>query len=258
MLQYLLNRKNQILRKYETDLMEVICERALSPEKQMSAFYIVATPIGNLEDITLRAIRILGEVDAILCEDTRVTAKLLQKYEIRKTLISYHSHSKLSKTENIFELLAEGKNLALVSDAGTPCISDPGVMLIAQVREKFPNEVRIIPIPGPSAVISALSASGFPSSEFLFLGFLPHKKGRETLFKEIAASERTVAFYESPHRILKTLESLQKFAPEKKIVIARELTKIYEEFISGTATELLAHFDACKNTVRGEFVVMVA
>jgi 16S rRNA (cytidine1402-2'-O)-methyltransferase len=234
----------------------------------MPTLYIVATPIGNLEDITLRAIRVLGEVDAILCEDTRVTAKLLQKYDIqsfgpaqgKKTLISYHSHSKLSKVEKVFELLAEGKNLALVSDAGTPCISDPGVMLVAEIRDRmsrFRLDIQIVPIPGPSAVISALSASGLPSSEFLFLGFLPHKKGRETLFKEIASSERTVAFYESPHRILKALESLQKFAPEKKIVIARELTKIYEEFVSGTATELLAHFETHKDTVRGEFVVMV-
>ncbi len=223
----------------------------------MSNLYIIATPIGNLEDITLRALRVLGEVDAILCEDTRVTSKLLAKYKIEKTLISYHSHSKLAKVEKVFELLEEGKNLALVSDAGTPCISDPGVMLVAQVREKFGNEVAVIPLPGPSAVISALSSSGFPSSEFLFLGFLPHKKGRETLFKEIAASERTVAFYESPHRILKALESLKKFAPEKKVAIGRELTKIYEEFVFGTAEELLAHFDANKESVRGEFVVMV-
>lgn len=234
----------------------------------MPTLYIIATPIGNLEDITLRAIRVLGEVDAILCEDTRVTAKLLQKYEIKKPLISYHAHSKLSKTEKIFALLEEGKNLALVSDAGTPCISDPGVMLIAEVRDRmsrrnlagearFRLDIQIVPIPGPSALISALSASGLPSSEFLFLGFLPHKKGRETLFKEIAESKRTVAFYESPHRILKTLASLEKFAPEKKVVIARELTKIYEEFISGTASEILAHFELHQDTVRGEFVVMV-
>ncbi len=224
----------------------------------MPTLFIVATPIGNLEDITLRALRVLGEVDAILCEDTRVTAKLLQKYAIKKPLISYHSHSKLAKTEKIFALLEEGKDLALVSDAGTPCISDPGVMLVAEVRKKFKDEVKIIPIPGPSALVSALSASGLPSSEFLFLGFLPHKKGRETLFKEIADSKRTVAFYESPHRILKTLQSLEKFASEKKVVIARELTKIYEEFISGTATELLAHFESHKESVRGEFVVMVS
>lgn len=223
----------------------------------MPTLYIVATPIGNLEDISFRAVRILSEVDAILCEDTRVTAKLLQRYEISKSLISYHSQSKLSKTEKIFGLLEEGKDLALVSDAGTPCISDPGVMLVSQVREKFGEGVKIIPVPGASAVISALSASGLPSSEFLFLGFLPHKKGRETLFKEIAISDRTVAFYESPHRILKTLQSLEKFAPAKKVVVARELTKIYEEMPSGTATELLAHFGTHPDTVRGEFVVMV-
>lgn len=234
----------------------------------MPSLYIVATPIGNLEDITLRAIRILGEVDTILCEDTRVTAKLLQKYQISKSLLSYHSHSKLAKVERVFELLEEGKNLALVSDAGTPCISDPGVMLVAEIRDRMSRfrldeparrnlDIQIVTVPGPSAVISALAGSGLPSSEFLFLGFLPHKKGRETLFKEIAASERTVAFYESPHRILKALESLQKFAPEKKVVIARELTKIYEEFVTGTATELLAHFDEHKDTVRGEFVVLV-
>jgi len=223
----------------------------------MSILYVVATPIGNLEDITFRAVRILSEVDTILCEDTRVTAKLLQRYEISKPLVSYHSQSKLSKTERIFEMLEEGKNLALVSDAGTPCISDPGVLLVAQVREKFGDVVKVISVPGPSAVISALSASGLPSSEFLFLGFLPHKKGRETLFKEIAASERTVAFYESPHRILKTLASLEKFAPAKKVVIGRELTKIYEEIFSGTPAELLARFEANPDTVRGEFVVLV-
>lgn len=226
----------------------------------MSTFYVIATPIGNLEDITLRAIRVLGEVDAILCEDTRVTAKLLQKYDIKKPLISYHAHSKLAKTDKIFALLEEGKSLALVSDAGTPCISDPGVMLVAEIRERTSRSnlaIQIIPIPGPSALISALSASGLPSSEFIFLGFLPHKKGRETLFKEIAEAKRTVAFYESPHRILKTLASLEKFAPEKKIVIARELTKIYEEFIPGTASELLAHFALHTDAVRGEFVVII-
>jgi 16S rRNA (cytidine1402-2'-O)-methyltransferase len=227
----------------------------------MSTLYVIATPIGNLEDITLRAIRVLDEVDAILCEDTRVTTKLLQKYAIvkdrKKPLISYNAHSTLAKMEKIFAFLEEGKNLALVSDAGTPCISDPGVQLLVEVREKFGEEVKIIPVPGPSALVSALSASGLPSSEFLFLGFLPHKKGRETLFKEIAESKRTVAFYESPHRILKTLVSLEKFAPEKRVVIAREMTKIYEEFISGTATELLAYFNSRQDSVRGEFVVMV-
>jgi 16S rRNA (cytidine1402-2'-O)-methyltransferase len=171
--------------------------------------YIIATPIGNMEDVTLRAIRILGEVDTILCEDTRETKKLLQRYEINKPTLSYHAQSKLSKVEKIFELLQAGRDLALVSDAGTPTISDPGCMLVDQVRAEFGADVEIIPIPGASAVLSALSVSGFPTSEFVFLGFLPHKKGRETLFREITSSKRTVVFYESPHRMEKTLASLK-------------------------------------------------
>lgn len=230
----------------------------------MGTLYIVATPIGNLEDITLRAIRVLKEVDFILCEDTRVTAKLLQKYGIKTSTLSYHSHSKLSKVEKIFEILEAGKNLALVSDAGTPAISDPGVLFISQIRERASNVkgqlsgVKIIPIPGPSAVVSALSVSGFPSSDFLFLGFLPHKKGRETLFKEIAESKRTVVFYESPHRVMKTLASLDKVLGNRKIAIARELTKIYEELVSGTPEELLAYLNNNKEKIKGEFVVMVS
>lgn len=225
----------------------------------MPTLYIVATPIGNLEDITLRALRVLKEVDVILCEDTRTTQKLLQKYDIVKPTLSYHSHSGLAKVEKIFELLEGGKNLALVSDAGTPTISDPGVLLVSQVKEKFKNEVSVVPIPGSSAVIAALSASGLPSSDFLFLGFLPHKKRRETLFKEITLSRRTTVFYESPHRILKTLESLKKhLGNERIIVLARELTKIYEEMVTGTAQELLLYFEKNKDKVRGEFVVVVA
>jgi 16S rRNA (cytidine1402-2'-O)-methyltransferase len=224
----------------------------------MPTLYIIATPIGNLEDITLRALRVLKEVDLILCEDTRVTKRLLEKYEIATPTMSYHAQSKLAKVEKIFGLLEEGKDLALVSDAGTPTISDPGCLLVAQVREKFGDTISIVPIPGASAVLSALSVSGFPTSEFLFLGFLPHKKGRETLFKEIAASGRTVVFYESPHRILKTLESLQAhLLPKRKILVARELTKIYEENMIGEPEEVLAHFTAHPDRVRGEFVVVV-
>lgn len=232
----------------------------------MPTLFIVATPIGNLEDITLRAIRVLKEVDLILCEDTRVTKRLLQRYEIDKPTMSYHAQSKLSKTDKIIALLEEGKSLALVSDAGTPTISDPGCMLVAQVRTHFTEtaEVRplqsvaIVPIPGPSAVLSALSVSGFPSSEFLFLGFLPHKKGRETLFREIAVTKRAVVFYESPHRILKALESLSTHLGDKrKILVAREITKIYEENIIGTPAEVLAHFTTHPDRVRGEFVVVV-
>ncbi len=226
----------------------------------MSKFYVVATPIGNLGDITLRAIETLKSVDLILCEDTRVTRKLLGKYEIHTKTLSYHAQSSLSKTEMILELLLEGRNLALVSDAGTPGISDPGAILISQIKNDpdMQDNVDVIPIPGPSAVITALSASGLPTHEFTFLGFLPHKKGRETIFKEIADSKRTMVFYESPHRILKTLESLQKFCPGKKVCIARELTKIYEEFKTGTPAEVLEYLKKNPVKQKGEFTVIVA
>lgn len=223
----------------------------------MQKFYVVGTPIGNLEDITYRAVRILGEVDLILCEDTRVTINLLNKYGIKKPTMSYHSQSKLAKLDKIIDMIAEGKTLALVSDAGTPTISDPGSVLVSKIRETF-SEIEVIAIPGPSALVSALSISGLPASEFIFLGFLPHKKGRETLFKEISVTKRTVVFYESPHRILKTLESLKKFCGERRIVLAREISKIYEQVISGTADEALAYFEKNKDKVRGEFVVLVS
>ena len=238
----------------------------------MSKLYIVATPIGNMGDITYRAIETLQNVDLILCEDTRETKKILNKYNINKPTMSYHAQSKLSKTDKIFELLEEGKDLALVSDAGTPGISDPGAMLVSLVKERFTNlvvgvplgtpttkyEVQVIPIPGASAVIAALSACGLPTHEFTFLGFLPHKKGRETLFKEIATSERTMVFYESPHRILKTLESLNKFCPNKKVCLARELTKIYEEFKTGSPLELLEYLNKNPVKQKGEFTVLVS
>jgi 16S rRNA (cytidine1402-2'-O)-methyltransferase len=224
----------------------------------MSKFYVVATPIGNLGDITLRAIETLKSVDLILCEDTRTTKRLLDKYEISKPTMSYHAQSKLSKTDKIFELLKEGKNLALVSDAGTPGISDPGALLVSQIKINFNGEVEVIPIPGVTALITALSGSGLPTHEFTFLGFLPHKKGRETLFKEISASKRTMVFYESTHRILKTLESLAKFCPDKNVCVARELTKIYEEFKTGTPAEVLEYYQSNPDKQRGEFTVIVA
>ncbi len=226
----------------------------------MSKFYVVATPIGNLEDITFRAVRVLGEVDLILCEDTRMTKKLLDKYNINTSTMSYHQHSKISKIDKIFEILEEGKDIALVSDAGTPTISDPGSFLVSQIRERFGDDVEIIPIPGASALVSALSASGLVADQFLFLGFLPHKKGRETLFKEIAESMRTVVFYESPHRIIKSLNSLKEHFGEdskRRVVIARELTKMFEQIVSGTPDELLKYFEENLDKVRGEFVVIV-
>lgn len=225
----------------------------------MATLYIVATPIGNLEDITFRAVRILSEVDLILCEDTRVTKRLLAKYDINTPLESYHSHTSEGKHKYILDVVLGEKDVALVSDAGTPTISDPGVKIIDLVRKHPELEVDIIVIPGASAVTSALSVSGIPSSEFLFLGFIPHKKGRKKLFEEIAENKRTVAFYESPHRILKTLKSLTEFLDEKReVVIARELTKIHEQTIRGSANECLNYFEEHKDKVRGEFVVIVS
>lgn len=229
----------------------------------MATLFIIGTPIGNLEDITLRALRVLKEVDLILCEDTRVTKRLLAKYEIPTPTMSYHAQSKLAKVDKILALLEEGKNLALVSDAGTPCISDPGMLLVAQVLSlKVSGQlsnIQIVPIPGPSALITALSAAGISVAEFTFLGFLPHKKGRETLFKEIAESKRVMAFYESPHRIEKSLESLEKFCgADRGVIVARELTKIYEEFVRGTVAEARDHFAQNPDRIRGEFVVIVA
>jgi 16S rRNA (cytidine1402-2'-O)-methyltransferase len=223
----------------------------------MTTLSIVATPIGNLEDITLRALRTLKESDLILCEDTRTTKVLLSKYDINVPTMSYHAQSKLSKIDHIIEMLRAGKNIALVSDAGTPAISDPGSLLIQKVREELGDEVVISPIPGPSALISALSASGLTGGSFVFYGFLPHKKGRETIFKKIAEADMISAFYESPHRIEKTLESLSTFVPDRKVIIARELTKIFEQVISGTPGELISYFKTNPDKVCGEFVVMI-
>ncbi len=216
--------------------------------------YIVATPIGNLEDITLRALRVLKEVDLILCEDTRETHKLLLRYGIQKPTISYHHHSKLRKMEKIASLLKENKNLALVSDAGTPGISDPGNLLIKYLVDNKIN-VNVIPLPGPSAVIAALSVSGFPTDSFIFLGFVPHKKGRQTFFQKLSQEEKTAVFYESPHRILKTLQSLKEYLKEKEIVVLRELTKIYETTYRGKPGEITKKMPLSK--AKGEFVVVI-
>ena len=239
--------------------MDINETKTISMPKSTTRFYVVGTPIGNMEDITYRAVRVLGEVDLVLCEDTRVTKNLLNKYNISTPTFSYPSDNLATDTkmDKILKMIEEGKTLALVSDAGTPSISDPGFVLVAKIKESFP-EMEIIAIPGPSAVVSALSISGLPASDFTFLGFLPHKKGRETLFKEIALAERTMVFYESPHRIMKALESLQKFAPEKKIVIARELTKVFEQIVSGSPAEVSKYFTDNQDKVRGEFVVLVS
>jgi 16S rRNA (cytidine1402-2'-O)-methyltransferase len=217
--------------------------------------YIVATPIGNLEDMTYRAVRILKEVSTIFCEDTRTTRVLLNRYDIKTSTASFHAHSGDSKYEKIVSMLQSGLSVALVSDAGTPGISDPGTELVSFVRECLGSTVAIVPLPGASALVAALSAAGIPSHEFIFFGFLPHKKGRKTLFDEIRSVDRTCVFYESPHRIEKALESLS--GSGKKITVARELTKTFEEFVSGTAEEVLASLVERK-VIRGEFVVIVS
>lgn len=220
---------------------------------------IVATPIGNLADITLRALDTLRAADAIACEDTRVTAKLLARYGIEKPLLIFHAQSGKGAETRILKLLADGKRVALVTDAGTPGISDPGVALVRAVRERLGDAVRIEALPGPAALTAALSIAGAPTESFLYLGFLPHKKGRQTLFREIADAERTVVFYESPHRIEKTLAALAEVLPEDRTVFTlRELTKLYESVRTGSARELAAHFAAHPTEVRGEFVVIVA
>ena len=213
--------------------------------------YIVATPIGNLEDITLRALRVLKEVDLIAAEDTRQTLKLLNHYEINKPLISYHRHNEETKSEILIEKLRNGENIALVSDAGTPGICDPGEEVIKKAIE---DNIEVIPIPGACAMINALIVSGLPTKEFTFIGFLPlNKKNRKEKLSEIQNSKNTTILYEAPHKLLSTLQDLSKILDNRKIVLAKELTKIHETFISGTASELLNTLENPK----GEFVIMI-
>lgn len=217
---------------------------------------IVATPIGNLEDITLRAIRVLKEADYVLCEDTRVSGKLLKHHGISAKLRRYDAHASEQVHDAIIKDLNDGKKVALISDAGTPGISDPGVMLVARVREAG---IRIDAIPGASALIAAFSIAGISGNSFAFLGFVPHKKGRQTFFESIDSYEIPVVFYEAPHRIMKTLESLAALpsADTLTVSVARELTKLHEELVSGTPEEVRAHFVNNPDRVRGEFVVLV-
>jgi 16S rRNA (cytidine1402-2'-O)-methyltransferase len=221
----------------------------------MSTLFIVATPIGNLDDLSPRAIETLRKTDFVLCEDTRVTRHLLEKFEIKTPTMSYHQHSGFFKITEIIDLLKSGKNLALVSDAGTPGISDPGNKLIDEIIKVFGNDFKIEAIPGPNAAITALSISGFPTDEFVFLGFPPHKKGRETFFRELAEEKRTAVFYESMHRILKCLDQIEKNMPERKIIVCRELTKMFETTYRGTASEVQLKLKNDK--IKGEFVVVI-
>lgn len=225
--------------------------------------YIVATPIGNLEDVTVRALRVLGEVDFIFAEDTRTTGVLLNKYEINfknsegdTRLISYNSQNQERRNKEILEKMLEGKNLALVTDAGTPGISDPGYSAVKFIRENI-KENKIFAIPGPSALTSFLSSVGTGTHAFTFYGFLPHKNGRQKAIKKMLENENSSVFYESTHRIEKCLREIIEAAPQRQLVVGKELTKIHENYFFGTATEILEIFKADPQKLKGEFVVMI-
>jgi len=221
----------------------------------MPFLYIIATPIGNLEDVSKRALRILSEVDLILCEDTRVTKRLLDFYNIKKQVLSYHQHSKLNKTDYIIGLLKKGKNLALVSDAGTPGISDPGNLLIKEALISLGDKIKIVSVPGASALASALSVSGFPTDRFLFLGFPPVKNKRKKFFEELVNSKYPAVFYESPYRILRTLGDLKEIDKTLEVVVCRELTKVFETVYRGNIEKVIKELQNDK--MKGEFVVIV-
>lgn len=251
----------------------------------MNTLYIVGTPIGNLEDISMRALRILGEVDFVLCEDTRVTRKLLEHYKIKTPTLSYHQHSDDIKEDKILEMLAQGKDLALVSDAGTPGISDPGGKLVQAVFERFGDEVKIESVPGPSAVTASLSISGIPTDKFIFMGFPPHKKGRQTFIEKIFESVFPVVVYESKHRIIKFLEEveimnkqvekrnleveknnqkarnkkdkLEKQKPVTSVVVCRELSKMHETVYRGDVKYIVEQIKNNQNDQKGEFTVIL-
>jgi len=218
--------------------------------------YIVPTPIGNLGDITHRAQEVLSTVDLILAEDTRVTQRLLAKYEIHTPLRPYHAHNEHQTTANVIQLLTEGKTIALVSDAGTPGISDPGFMLVRACREA---EQEVVVLPGPTAFVPALVGSGFPCDRFFFEGFLPHKKGRQTRWKYLAAIPHTLVLYESPYRLLKCLEEIKTFIGEvRKVCVVREISKIHEQYHFGSASDLRAWFEKHPEKVKGEMVVIIS
>ena len=214
--------------------------------------YIVPTPIGNLEDMTFRAVRVLKEVDLVLAEDTRTTKKLFHQYDINTPLRSFHQHNEHRVLERTVQELKDGTKIALVSDAGTPGISDPGFLL---VRDCLKEGVSVSTLPGATAFVPALVNSGFPINEFVFEGFLPIKKGRQTKLKVLSEEKRTVVLYESPHRILKTIQQLSELIGERRVCISRELSKIYEENVIGTCQEVIAHYE--DKTLKGEIVLLL-
>lgn len=224
----------------------------MSEEIKPGTLYIVSTPIGNLEDITFRAVKILSGVDLIAAEDTRKTKILLEHYNIQKELISYFQFNEAKRTPELIEALKNGKSIAIVSDAGTPGISDPAYRL---VRAAIADGINIIPIPGASALLAALVVSGLPTDSFVFEGFLPHKKGRRTKLEQLKSESRTIILYESPHRILKTLQQLQETFGDRQVAVGREITKKFEEFYRGTLSEALNYFSS--KSIKGEFVLVL-
>jgi len=219
----------------------------------MSKLTIVPTPIGNLDDITLRAIKVLKSVDIILAEDTRNSGKLLKHFDIETRMMAYHQHNEHKVVEHITQRIANGETMALITDAGTPAISDPGFLL---VRQCVAEGVEIECLPGATAFVPALVNSGLPSDKFFFEGFLPHKKGRQTRLKFLAELPYTIVFYESPHRLLKTLKQIGEFfSPDRQVSVSRELTKMHEETVRGTVTEVIEHFE--NNVLKGEIVLIV-
>lgn len=220
----------------------------------MAKLYLVPTPIGNLKDITIRALEVLKEVDLILAEDTRTSGKLLQHYDISTPLQSHHMYNEHATLPKVIEQLKRGKTIALISDAGTPAISDPGFLL---VREALKNDISIECLPGPTAVIPALVLSGLPNDRFVFEGFLPPKKGRQTRLEQMATEKRTTVFYESPHKLVKTLGQLEQLCENnREVAVSRELTKMYEETVRGSLGEVKAHFES--TSPKGEFVVCLS
>lgn len=216
--------------------------------------YLIPTPIGNLEDMTLRAIRLLKEVDYILAEDTRTSAPLLKHFGVDKKVFAHHQHNEHQSVKEIIRFLTEGKQVALISDAGTPGISDPGFLL---VREAIKNEIEVCCLPGATAFVPALVDSGLPNDRFVFEGFLPVKKGRQTRLKSLVNEERTMIFYESPHRLLKTLDEFAEyFGAERPVSVSRELSKVFEETVRGTLAEVKTHFET--HTLKGEFVICLS
>lgn len=222
-------------------------------DKGQGTLSVVATPIGNLEDITLRALRVLKECDAVLAEDTRVTKKLLSHYGIDKPAISCHEHTDEAKLARLVAEMREGKSFAYVTDAGTPGLSDPGNKLVSLA---VAADVGVVPVPGVSALATIVSVAGIDMREFIFLGFPPHKKGRETFFKRVAACGIPTIYYESPHRVVKNLELLASLAPETNVIVGRELTKMFEEVVRGTVDEVKGFFEANPSKVKGEFVIV--